>query len=223
MLRECDYCLPLHHACCNKSMSAKVVKMLVDGWPESVRQRNGYKGLPIHILCRSGMEDASALEILNQLINTYPESVREECNNSYLPIHLAACRMSPEFCKVLINAYPESLRVEAGLSMPIHWACSGGRLDMVKYLSGLYPERSNVRSSQDGLLPIHCASYFAKNTEIVEFLLMEDPDNASEASQNDRGNFPIHLACWSNRPASYKIVQMLFDAHPTNNPTAVHS
>ena len=56
---------------------------------------------------------------------------------------------------MLINAYPESLRsVASSDGLPIHEACSGGRLDTVKYLlEELDPESIDIRT-EHGLLPI---------------------------------------------------------------------
>ena len=92
------------------------------------------------------------------MIEASHESVLQTMEDEdYLLIHFAASERSSDICTLLLNAYPESLKI--GLrydgSLPIHNACSNGRIGTVKMLLERYPESINMRDG-NGLLPIDC-------------------------------------------------------------------
>jgi len=217
--------VPLHVACRNKKMDSKIVRVLLDCWPECTRHRDVCGDLPIHNLCwdypiqslskNEKSDETASLEILQLLVKMDPRSVMETNKNGRLPLHYAAEYKSPEFCKILVDSYPETLRIETtGGCLPIHRACCWGRVDTVKYMLELYPESIDMRTSS-GYLPIH----LAEKTEIIKCLLLQDPDGASKATTESR-NLPLHLTC-DRYNLDHNVVQLLFDAHPvaicTNN------
>ena len=65
------------------------------------------------------------------MMNIDPSIVRERGHYGYLPIHYAVAAQSVNVCEKLINLYPESLRGIGDGSLPIHDACSHGRVKNV--------------------------------------------------------------------------------------------
>ena len=221
---------PLHIALTNPHITLRIIKLLLRGWPESISMVNGLDGnLPIHLLCSNkDLDEAVSVDILSTLIEESPESVQREASDGGLPIHKAArWGMSPEFLKILVQAHPESVGIQSGDgipganlngSLPIHLACSSDncRVDTVKYLLDVHPESIDVDSG--GWLPIHIAadSNGPQKADIIEHLLMKDPDCASKATED--GHYPLHLACYANPDLSampdLASVQLLFNAYP---------
>ena len=215
---------PLSVACLNKNITTRTVKLLLEAWPESIHQRSSSNALPIHKLCEAhDMDDAVAIDILKLLLEPHPNLVSQSGNfQGYLPLHKAATNKSPAFCKLLVDAYPESVKVDGDGRLPFHCACNNGRPDTVEYLFGLYPECTNIRT--DGFLPIHeAASDPGENTaEIVNFLLLQDPDCLSKSvvsdfNSDDEGSLPLHLVCSSRDDALWdksNVMELLFDLYP---------
>ena len=209
---------PLDIALTNPHITLRIIKLLLNGWSESISMVNGRnRNLPIHLLCSNEeLDEAVSVDILKILIEASPESVQREASDFELTIHEAAWYgKSPEFLKILVNAYPESVGIQSGEEdLPIQLACKSDncRLDAVKYLLDIYPESINVESY--GWLPIHYASSSNNDTpqkaDIIEHLLMKDPACASKLT--DVGKTPLHLACYSQ--PNLIAIQILFDAYP---------
>eukprot|EP00579_Thalassiosira_antarctica_P014860 CAMPEP_0201950948 /NCGR_PEP_ID=MMETSP0903-20130614/56751_1 /ASSEMBLY_ACC=CAM_ASM_000552 /TAXON_ID=420261 /ORGANISM="Thalassiosira antarctica, Strain CCMP982" /LENGTH=675 /DNA_ID=CAMNT_0048494205 /DNA_START=1 /DNA_END=2027 /DNA_ORIENTATION=+ len=199
----------------------KDVKFLLDAWPESIRWPDNYGCLPIDFICKNGnLNETASLEILALHIEAYPASVRRYDMGGNLPIHVAVAKKSLDFCKILIDAYPESVKIGLDtVGLPIHLACRRGQLDKVKYLLKLYPESIDMKA-KNGFLPIHDAAHWGgkHKIEIIQFLLMHQPDGASRAVSTRQGHavhegrLPLHLAC--DNGMNPNAVQVLFDAYP---------
>jgi len=216
---------PLDVACKNRSITAEIIKFLLEACPSSVYQRNNCNGLPMHSLCgEKDMDDEVAIEILRLLLEAHPGSVSEIDSDMELPLHQAAAatNKSPDFCKILVDAYPESIRRgDDTSSLPLHLACSNGRPDTVECLFGLYPESLRIRND-GGHLPIHCAAMSGENiSKIIEFLLIQDPECLSKSvvaptqlGSIHNGNLPLHLICAFWRIDEYNVTELLFDLYP---------
>ena len=138
---------PLHYICYNKKVTPSMVQLLIDAYPDSVRQEDNDGYMPLHSLCLNKNSDGSAgLEILKLIVEKCPESVRHVTGTGVLPIHLAAINQSPEFCRLLIEAYPGSERMVADGSgaLPFHLACVCNTVATAEYLYKVYPESINV-------------------------------------------------------------------------------
>ena len=210
---------PLHLACGNNKVNLELFELLLNAWPDSIRMRNNSRYLPIHSLCCGKMGKTNSVDILRCMLSIDPTLARETNDIDYLPIHHGICK-SFAFCKELIDAYPESLRVRTSEgSLPIHKACGyrGGRsANTIRYMLELYPESINARDSE-GLLPIHHAvrgrkPAEGKKAEIVELLLMYDPEAATQKTTR-LGRLPLHMACESY-VGRLCVVQALFDVFP---------
>ena len=228
---------PLQIACgMNKCLTLETVQLLVNAWPESIRQRGSYGNLPLHDLCRNkDLDESASVEVLQFMLKVDPTLPRRMNDDDYFPIHDAVCHKSTNFCKVLIDAWPESLSFEHNGYLPIHEACScGNRFDTVEtieYMLKMYPESVRARRWSglrdvcygDGYLPIHYAAECGR-TETIKLLLMHDHDAAKRKVQympgvrprsttaiDVEGALPLHLAAYSGKVES---THMLFDAYP---------
>ena len=208
--------IPLHVACRNKNMSSEIIKLLLNSWSESAQQRDNDGNYPLHILCKNlHLDESSSLNILADLVAAYPEALRHSNNVGYLPIHVAAQSKTQQFCKLLIGAFPESVSARNGHdhnNIPIHYACTKGRLDVVRYLLEVDREGINARTD-NGKCPIHYAAYFGQS-QVTSFLINQDPSCVSKTiNQNGRRNLPLHVACISQF-AEFETVKVLYNAYP---------
>jgi ankyrin repeat protein len=220
--------LPLHYICLNINVTLVMVQLLIDAFPESLRQENDKGRIPLHKLCLNNNldDDDVGLGILKLLLERCPESLRHTSNRGSLPIHAAAMNQSLEFCRLLIEAYPGSERItnEYGV-LPFHFACALNTVATAKYLYQLYSESIHV-ADNDGRYPIHFAIKGLKRRkgnpetaiEMVQFLLDCDPD---VVLQKHQGAFPLYWVCvWAidantvRLNAYLKVLQILYDAHP---------
>eukprot|EP00956_Cyclotella_meneghiniana_P030443 scaffold76682_cov82-Cyclotella_meneghiniana.AAC.3 len=166
--------LPLHNACKNRNITKEIIQYLVNKWPEALQERNDTGCNPLLLLCENSKENSKiGVEILQVILDEYPDGALQSCSYGLLPIHYAASNdnMSVEFIENLINANPESIRQRDNNGdgdSPIHWACSQGHIDIVKYLFGLYPDLIRTIGSNNEL-PLHCACQ-NKNQEVLEYL-----------------------------------------------------
>ena len=225
--------VPLHVACQNKHITARLVQTLMQPCPESTHQPNNFNELPMHILCKGhrDIDDEVAIDILRILLDANPNSVRTQTHDDNeddgdLPLHIAVTNKSQAFCELLVDVYPESVRRKNRYpaSLPFHKACEGGRRDTIEYLLSLYPESVHIRNNR-GYLPIHEAVICpGENTpEIIEFLLHHDPECLSKpvVSTNEMDNehlyqgnaaLPLHVAC--NSFGNSDSTKQLFDLYP---------
>ena len=232
---------PLHIACENKNMDAKIVQILLELSDSAQVDYDIEPHLPIHSLCANReIDDEAALDILQLLLKQYPGWVQIEAGGGGgLPLHCAAGdgNRSPEFCKILIDAYPESVRVgmesfvyDIG-SLPLHEACRGGRLETVKYLFDMYPGGMTT-VNDGGYFPIHYAALGHHRfgligtvdnqsdtrsyvSEIIKFVLSKDPNGASRVTTDQNRRYPLHIACDSyNGKPDIGVVQALYDSYP---------
>ena len=92
-------------------------------------------------------------------------------------------------------------RGENGLT-PLHYACQGGRLDIVKYLI----EEKNIDSScqaKDGILPLHIASI---NGHLPVVKLLVEDYHCNPGVKDKNGMTPGH---WAQRKDHVEISSYL--------------
>jgi len=218
-LKDGNDSTPLHLACENKNVTLDMVQFISNAWPEAIRMRDIFGCLPIHNLCINGeLDDDASLEILHFIISIDATLAREVSEDFYLPIHHAVACKSSAFCRVLLSTYPESIKLTTGRNgfLPIHSLCSSGGArtdisDTLQYLLEVYPGSINFWDGK-GWLPIHRASTNGKRVEILETLLMHDPNLAKRKIANNRDSkLPLHIA---SRLGYSKAAQVLYDAYP---------
>ena len=217
---------PLHRACFNPNVTPNIAQILLDTAPQSVRSVTNNGAMPLHYLCSNRKLDVvSAMKMLNLLLEKYPEAVRHADNKGFLPIHIAACKRSPDFCRLLIEAYPGSERMtNFGGALHLHQACAKNSLATVEYLYRQYPDSIN-HTTTNGIYPIHAVisgiqlrDNPSTAVDIVQFLL--DCDSNQKLLQY-QGWSLLRFACRqqyndSNIKAGIQIVKIIFDAHPAS-------
>ena len=217
---------PLHIACTKRYITARTVKLLLNGWNGAVYERDISNLLPVHCLCDKKergeeIDDEVATDILKLLLDAQPDLVTKTTdfdfeNQEQLPLHIAANNKSQAFCKVLVDAYPESVKIR-GIGdgcLPFHLACNNGQLETVEYLFGLYPESLHLRNNK-GHLPIHEAVHHIPEDhaiDIIKFLLRHDPECISKPTTGEYRTWPLHLVCGTFDESN--VTELLFDIYP---------
>jgi len=156
--------IPLHKAVTNKSPA--FCKVLVDAYPESIKQPNVRGCLPFHFACDNGR-----LDTVEYLFGLYPECLQIRGNRGYLPIHEAANHPGENTVQIvqfLLRHDPECISKtivsgdrDNGFSwrqgngaLPLHVVCSRwDQFNVTELLYDLYPEAILIRNGR-GQLPI---------------------------------------------------------------------
>ena len=193
--------LPLHIACQQKSL--ELVK-IVSSCNLHAQTSRGFT--PMHIACKN-----NAMEIIEYLVQ------ERHCEPSQhfkiyddLLIHCACAKGSSELVRKLANPTNVNTRFptdsqcqypytydhnisEYGTpgSMPLHEACKGANVEVVKMLVKDFHCDRAVRNA-DGELPLHLACS-QQSLEIVE--LVGNITNPTVHVQNKAGDTPLHIAC----------------------------
>lgn len=207
--------VPLHVACANSNTTPRFVKKLLSIWPEAMSQGDNCDGTPLHTLCSNEqLDDMAELKVLDLLVEASPAAVHQRDFDGRLPIFYALETKTHEFLLVMMETFPELLGIQWGDGfMPIQYVCKKGTPETLKKLLGLHPESVHVANS-NGFLPIHQVALRkeGRTAEIVEILLMNDPDGASKPKRVN-GNFtlPLHVATFHNQ---LDAVKALYDAYP---------
>jgi ankyrin repeat protein len=129
--------LPIHTAC-SSCAPIKVIKALLQAFPDGVSYPDNYGNLPIHYAA-GGDEGPLDLDVVRLLLELYPKG--SALGNSYgnLPMHFAAHYKAPlEVVEALYNAYPDGLlQLNKDHETPLHIAVEKGAYDdVVAFLQG---------------------------------------------------------------------------------------
>eukprot|EP00956_Cyclotella_meneghiniana_P031767 scaffold84582_cov23-Cyclotella_meneghiniana.AAC.1 len=215
-LQEGNYteCTPLHLLCQNGKLISnggiEILQVILEEYPDGVLQTNRTRVLPTHLAARNSLMSVEFIEIL---INANRESVGQVDEDGHLPIHYACAEGHIDIVKYLYGLHPDSIRaLSSDNELPLNYACCNKDPEVLKYMFGLYPEAIHHRG--DSGLPIHSAlassDIIGDHTkEIIEFLVLHDPDCVSKADVY--GCLPFHLLC--SYDLSYGTA-LLFDLYP---------
>jgi ankyrin repeat protein len=185
--------IPLHVLCRNKDLDEDVglyiLKLLLEKFPESVRQTTNKGNLPLHIAAKK-----RSPEFCRILIEAYPESERMANNDDVLPFHWACQWNTVATVEYLYKLHPESINVAANdQSYPIHYTIGALQhrrnpetaIEVVKFL--LDCNRDVVlQKLKDSKLPLYLVCKMATAVN----------NNAQK------------------RDAYLKVLQILYDAYP---------
>jgi ankyrin repeat protein len=220
ILLACGFCSP--GFCC----------VLIEAFPESARHVFRGDMLLFLISFSSEVDDSVALAVLKLLLEKRPEIVRRVRKEGLSLLHYAATDEIPralEICRLLIKALPELVLEhddEDGF-LPLHFACAGGSLPVVKYILDMCPDAiRGVSRGIIGAFPIHAAvgalrRYPEAAVRVSQYLLTVDPSVASQSQvDGDSSCLPLFLACSasttndSNLSAGFEVIKSLYNAYP---------
>ncbi len=92
-----------------KGASVEVLKLLIEEYPDALKEKNYGGELPLHVAAKKG----ASVEVIQLLIKAYPDAVREEDRSENLPLHTAiAGEASVEVLQLLIKEYPDAAKIE---------------------------------------------------------------------------------------------------------------
>ena len=192
--------LPIHKAA-GLGTSPKVLKILVDAYPESIRIPHGeYRILPIHSVCES---ENCRLDSVKYLLDIYPESINIEDSEGWLPIHSAAYSCDPVIIEHLMLKDPDcASKVSNRGEYPLHVACRSANLAVMKLLFDAYPE-AIVKTNDEGNTPLERARDV---TDVIAFLesqlaFAEKAKDVNATTTLDQNSWlPLHHALKNNVP-----------------------
>jgi len=161
--------LPLHVACYKLAQDADLIALLINKWPQAVRDAcPRTEALPLHLACKAQNPPAS-LATLKLLVEAWPDAMCVQDEDGFLPLHYACPKVKMvtsdiedlqlEKIKLLVERKPECLQIPAYYGMlPLHWACFHpmSSTNIICYLVGLYTAAVFV-CDMKGRLPLHLA------------------------------------------------------------------
>jgi ankyrin repeat protein len=77
--------LPLQRTC-RKNAPLNVIQLLVETWPDAVKEKSYHDWLPLHFACSNKYVP---LNVIQLLVKTWPDAVKEKTKNGWLPLHFA--------------------------------------------------------------------------------------------------------------------------------------
>ena len=189
-----DWCgeTPLHCAC--KRGSVDIVRFLIGD--HNCAPACGWKGItPLHYACGSGKLDI--VKFLVEECHCDPR-VQDKCSGTGItPLHLACQENgSVGIVRYLITDQSCNPACVTWLGVtPLHYACSSGKLDIVKFLV----EECHCDLSEHDVqgTPLHSACLENGSIDIVRFLIVDH--NCDPASRGNLGTTPLHCACSSGK------------------------
>jgi ankyrin repeat protein len=228
--------LPLHVAAREVS-DPRVLRLLVDPWPESVREATAVGGrLPLHIAASSSIGFRASVQFY---LNLWPESIRAVDSNGNLPLHVAAATSAgADEIRPLLQAWPPSVQARnaSGL-LPLHFAVCRPRnpsIRVVRLLLNEHPPSARATDLEGGSTPLHLAatggrgslpsvhepdgpitvlSEADRSSEVLEIVkLLAEQASESVQMANRQGFLPLHVAAATD--AALDVVFTLATAWP---------
>jgi ankyrin repeat protein len=112
------------------------MRLLMESWPDGIRDKGDYENTPLHFAAYYGKTDA-----LRLLIEGWPQGMKEKDTEGGTPLHLAAMRGKTDAARVLVERWPHGTRERDIFgNTPLHNAAVRGKLGMVMLLLETWPE-----------------------------------------------------------------------------------
>ena len=184
--------LPIGKVTTNQLLS--MLRYFVEQDPDSIRGRDIFGDLPLHVACRK----PDLFQAIQYLVEQDPGALHISNNHGALPIHLA-CQSGASLraVKYLVEENDGDATLGACDSngfLPLHSLCGSAEstLEMIEYLTKAHPAALWTRNS-NGALPLHvfCDSP-NPSLKPVECLIKAHP--AALSTRNHRGDLPVTLA-----------------------------
>ena len=140
----------------------------------------------------------------------------QDAHGNY-PLHSACLNSSitEELVKHIIEAQPDALSKRNMLGhLPFFCACgAGASMGVIQQLFFSYPIGLSITGHYDNfeLLPLHYAVLKMAKTDVIEYLLKEEPSAVSIISNTRRATL-LHFACMSRYGSN--IIQLILDEYP---------
>ena len=89
-------------------ISIELIHVLLEVYPDSVKEKNRHGFLPLHIVC----EKNAPIDVIKLLIDVYPDGVKEKNINDSLPLHISCEEnASIDVIKLLYDKYKEGASI----------------------------------------------------------------------------------------------------------------
>jgi len=182
---------PIHEAAGRQSFL--FCKLLIDGYPESVRFATESSMLPIHSACINSDYNyrTSTVATIQYMLDLYPGSIDAMDNKGQLPIHKAARVKRADLVEILLKHDPQAASKATACRdgdpnsnyLPLHWACGvykrGDHTEVLRVLFDAYPEAVHSHNGM-GKTPFDLAweaeveyRHDPKKSNVVNFLLTQ--------------------------------------------------
>lgn len=187
----------------------QIVRILVEKWPESLRETNDNGQVPLHWV----NDPATAKYLLEKC----PDAIRHQDNDGMLPIHIATRAGYPlEVIHVLVGHWkPSVCELDNMACTPLHHITESTPVKVVRYLAH-HGANALLVADVDGNLPLHCALMYEVDDPSVILsqqvaIIRASPLAALRVPTRD-GCLPLLLAV--RRRLSTRVVKALLMVWP---------
>ena len=222
----------LHHACSYGKL--ELVQYLVDNYTDMLTIRNKTGQSPFLLIGFSGSvelvkylisrecdvydKDSSGrtvlhnacqegkLELVQYLVDNYPDMLTIRDKTGQSPFLLTGFSGSVELVKYLISRGCDVYDKDSSGRIVLHHACNKGKLELVQYLVGNYPDMLTIRD-KTGRSPF-LRTGFSGSVELVKYLISRGCD----VCEKDKNGWNVlHTAC---QQGYLELVQYLVENFP---------
>lgn len=229
---EEDGNLPLHLAVHTKSTT--FCKIMIDAYPQSLKEMNHGGNTPLHEACRGARASyamkqcrgarairVDTIDTIGYMLDLYNESIHVRSNSGALPIHRASLWGEQEVVAMLLNLDPSaaSEKIPNKRYLPLHLACCTDKdnIEVVQILYDAYPEAISIGDT-NGKNPLDLATRRTGNTSVITFLQTQlayakkAQDQTAMSSFDIKCWLPLHHALQLNVPLGS--IQLLVRGNP---------
>jgi len=158
--------LPLHHAV-RHDAPLEIIQLLVERYPEGVQVTDIQGSTLLHIACRHGSSGSVVNYLTRQLS---PEATLAVDSNGFTSLHVACKHGVPLDIfnyLICINSHLLTMQDNRG-ELPLHKACRGGHLHLIKEIIDLQPASVSVRNNRNELPIFILCKRSGKDDEVRE-------------------------------------------------------
>jgi ankyrin repeat protein len=158
-----------------------VVRLLLERWPEGIRDKASGLRTPLHCAAEEGKTDTVRL-----LLESWPAGMREKNDLGFTPLHSAAFHGNTDSVRLLAESWPEGMRErddEWG-GTPLHLAAEQGMTDAVRLLVELWPEGPREKGVL-GDTPLHFAADMG-HIDVIRLLMESWPEGKEAVNDDER-------------------------------------
>jgi ankyrin repeat protein len=204
--------LPLHSLLMNpfwnRSSSVASIELLLNAFPQALREKTKNDNTPLHIECSNQHRD----EVISQLVDLYPDAVNIPNGDGHLPIHLSLKNQYPSnaSAQLLINTFSSS-QADNEENYPLHIECSHKyNGEYISQLIESYPEALS-KYNRYGYLPLHLILK-NKSSSITSAQLIINAFPESTRRKDNEGNYPLHIEC--GYQCRFEVISQLIELCP---------